>query len=574
MSRSATADTATFIDDAFAAHDIAFDHADAALAEAAAWREHDGIDDPTLIDLTRLPFVTIDNDDSRDLDQALHIDRDGDDYRIRYALADASYYVRTGSALFEDALSRGSSYYMPTRVAPMLPARLSEDLVSLEPGKQRRAVVFDMRLDMHGNTLDTQVIQARIHSRAQLSYRGVQAWHDGEEAAMPADAPWCTSLNLLFEIGRKLALLGRERGVVSFDRRETDVVVEGRPERLVAKPRARLDVEQWNAEVSLLCNREGARLLAALDAIPPDSGLEPIYRVHDAPLAGRLRTLRKQIDAWVELQNLETPGKGGRSHWRWRTDQTLADYIDTLTTAATSALDRGRLRAIQRQVLVLQRASEFRAEPGRHHALAVDGYARFSSPMREIVGIFTHKELLESLTGESAPDPALRDAVIASANAARRRQKALDKAIGFRVIADLLNRDLNRDPNRDLNHDRGGDRNGNPDSNPVPRHRGTVLGVKGQGRRSKGRVYLYIGIDDLALDLKVYAEDLARRYASDYTFADFTAVADDPRKPTFVLGDAVDVRAVGFDDERQRFMLDVALRGEAARRERRRARQA
>jgi len=574
MTSTAAADAGSFIDEAFAAYGIADEHSEAARAEAAAWREQDGIDDPALTDLTPLPFVTIDNEDSRDLDQALHICRDGDDYRIRYALADASYYVRAGSALFDEALARGSSYYVPDRVAPMLPRALSEDLVSLEPDKLRRALVFDIRLNQDGETLSTQIMQARICSRAQLSYHGVQAWYDDSatatanamdamdavdavdalDAVDAKDTSWIESLNLLFDIGRKLNRLGRKRGVVTFDRREADVAIEGQSGRFVARRRARLEVEQWNAEVSLLCNQEGASMLAALDAIPPESGLEPIYRVHDAPLAGRLRTLRKQLDAWVDLHGFETPGKGKQSHWRWRTEQTLADYIDTITATADNAVDRGRVRAIQRQVLVLQRASEFRAEPGRHHALAVDGYARFSSPMREIVGIYTHKELLEALKGNGTTDAALRDTVIESANAARRRQKSLDKDIGFRVINDLLSSDL--------------------ESDPAPLHRGTVLGVKGHGRSARSRAYLYIGIEDLALDLKVYAEDLVRRYASDYAFTEFTAVADDPRKPTFVLGDAVDIRTVGFDEERSRFKLDLALRGEAARRERQRARPA
>lgn len=569
-------------------HDAAAEREAAELATPEAVRA--ALEDPLLVDLSALPFVTIDNVDSRDLDQALHIAREDGDYRVRYALADAARYVRPGSALFAAALARGTSYYTPLVVAPMLPRLLSEDLVSLNPEVERRALVFDMRLDARARVLGTTVTRARIRSRAKLDYRGVQAFLDGRthpDDAVAAEASWAASLRLLRELGRLLVVRGRERGVVRFDRSEVRVEVTGSPPRFVARERERLEVEEWNAQISLLCNTEGATLLAGLDDAGRDDGrltgdggtgsgdgLQPIYRVHDAPLDARLRELRRRLDDWTTLAGL-----GDR--WRWAKGQSLADYVDALPDTPREA---GRVRAVQRQILVRQRASEYRAEPGRHHALALDGYARFSSPMREVVGIFTHKELLEALAGcprgeeipteespveqsrgewrsaEQSPiegiasggasgDTVLRDAVIASANAARRRQKALDKRIAFAVIADLLDADLAHEP--------------------VPSHAGTVLGV-----REGGAAHLYVGIDALSLDLKVYGEDLARRHGTPYAFEPLCAVPADGAKPAFLLGDAVSLRAAGYDETRGRFALDVTPRGEAARRERRRARRA
>lgn len=542
MQNMAKRNARSVIDEAFAVLDIEPDHQGAAEAEAAAWRDDPGFDDPSLADLSDVVFVTIDNPDSRDLDQALHIERDDDGYRVRYALADASWYVRPGTALYDEALSRGSSYYAPTRVAPMLPRLLSENLVSLEADRMRRAVVFDMRLDAEAGVRHTQIFRARVRSRAQLSYREVQAWFDDmPRRDEPIDDRWTESLRLLRTVGKRLHQRSRERGVVAFDRREAEVVLAGTPPRFEVRERARLDVEEWNAQISLLCNQEGAKLLAGLDARSDDGeALEPIYRVHEAPLPGRLRELRKRIETWVDLS-------GSGDDWRWKKAQSLADYVDGLPDGQR---DNGRVRAIQRQILIVQRASEFRAEQGRHHALAVDGYARFSSPMREIVGIHTHRELLDALQDASTLDPERRDAVIASANAARRRQKSLDKAIGFAVIADLLEGDQTADP--------------------IPSRQGTVLGVRPDGVERSG--HLYIGIDDLALDLKVYAEDLERKFGTPYTITELEARPAASASPRFLLGDAVSVRAAGFDETRQRFRLDAALRGAAARRERQRAR--
>ena len=81
-----------------------------------------GTDDPALNDYTHLPFVTIDNDDSRDLDQAVYVEKTAQGYKICYAIADASFYVKPGSALFSESIRRGASYYLPGFSVPMLPA--------------------------------------------------------------------------------------------------------------------------------------------------------------------------------------------------------------------------------------------------------------------------------------------------------------------------------------------------------------------------------------------------------------------------------------------------------------------
>ena len=92
-----------------------------------------GIDDPDLVDHTDWPFVTIDGENSMDLDQAVYVEPVGEGHIVHYALADASHFVVPGTALHTEALRRGASYYFPGFMVPMLPRALSEDLVSLTP---------------------------------------------------------------------------------------------------------------------------------------------------------------------------------------------------------------------------------------------------------------------------------------------------------------------------------------------------------------------------------------------------------------------------------------------------------
>lgn len=510
------------------------DHDPASQREAEQLLHHDGIDDTALTDLTMLPFVTIDNADSRDLDQALLIESTDTGQRVRYALADASFYVRPGSALFAEAMARGTSYYTPVSALPMLPVTLSEGLVSLNPQVDRRALVFDMQLADDGQVLGTRILRARIRSRAKLSYERVQAFYDAQDSAKPhalADSDFAESLRQLRVFGERRMQLSRSRDVIEFDRRETEILVIDR--QFEIRERTRYRSEKYNEQLSLLVNMEGAALLVSLTG--RQQQLQAVFRVHAAPLKRELDTLRTTIDALVDTLGLP-------DDWRWTPPQSLADYLAALPA---DAAHRRRVAAIQRQVMMAQRASTYASEPGRHHALGAASYARFSSPMREVVGIFTHKELLEALTeahdlqhdrassdGEAeAPDHAsddvLRDAVIASGNLARQRQRQLDKRIEFDVIRRVLDREI--------------------ESGEAGRYRGTVVGLRSDR--------LYVAVDRLAIDLKVYRQDMNTQYATTFTIDAIAARPVSGDAPVFHLGDAVELVATAFDRSRQRFVM-------------------
>jgi len=275
------------------------------------------------------------------------------------------------------------------RALAMLPVVLSEGLVSLNPGVTRRAVIIDISVATDGSITRSHFLRARIRSRLQLTYAGVQRVVDGDAELDDARAPnplslavatdesvaIIESLRQLKRAGLALESAQRRRGVTPFDRTESEIGVQGEPPMFDIEPRERLGSERWNEQLSLACNMQGAALLVALES--DDPSLEPVFRVHDAPGSGRLQDLAA----------------------------------------------------------------------GRHHALAADSYARFSSPMREIVGIHTHLVALDALglqSSEAARSAELRDAVIESAQNARARQKTLDRGILFEVIAELFETDLAR----------------------------------------------------------------------------------------------------------------------------------
>jgi ribonuclease R len=497
-------------------------------AEVAACLAAPGLDDAAIADETHVPYVTIDNPGSRDLDQALHVAAEGAGFVLRYALADASYYARPGSALWRRALAMGSSFYLPGFAIPMLPEALSEGLVSLNPEVLRRAVVFSLRVEPSGRCVEAKVYRARIYSRAKLSYEGVQQWFDAGCAGDPrCDVAEVRDSLLAFAgLGTLRIAEAAARGVLPITRDEAEVDLDpDDPKRLRAVARERNDVERWNEQISLLCNMEGAKLLQSLGR--DDADVQAVYRVHLPPLGERLAELEEILGALAERRGL-----GDR--WRWRRNKDdLAAWMGALPDAG------GRLaQAVQRQVRYTYRASEFQARSGPHHALGVDGYARMSAPMREAVGVFSHKELLEALklvaARPRAEDLAAREAVIASANESRRRQGEIDKAVDLMVLDQLLGDDLAVEPAR------------------RPWRRGTVVGVR------PSRVY--VALDGCAVDLKVYGIDLERTYGTPYR--DDRRVAMLPAQadrgaPAFVMGDDVEAQARQWDAERGRFVIHL-----------------
>lgn len=509
---------------------IQIEHPEQCLEEAKQRILAPGFDDPTLEQWQDLPFVTIDNPDSRDLDQALLIEHnESDGYRVRYALADAAYYIPPGSALFKEALKRGVTYYTPLLAAPMLPPSLSEGLVSLNPNELRRALVFDIALQEDGSVTGVRVVRALIISQAKLSYASVQLFIDAdlkEQSHEYHKSNWAASLLLLRTLGEKLIQRALDRNVIPFERSEAQIELSDTGIRLSQRKRVR--TEKYNEQISLLCNMQGAEMLEGLSQ--DNDELQAIFRAHDAPLAGRLTGLRAMLSKFADDAGLS-------DQWRWHKDQTLADYVTALPDAKEH---RGKVLAIERQILVCNQASEYRSEPGRHHALAASSYARFSSPMREIVGIFTHKELLEAMqctvsgyaveTAEQLDDNSLRETIISIANQSRQTQKQINKRIEFIALHSVLGSDLDLDvrPMRD----------------------GVIMGFK------KDRIY--VAVESIATDLKVSASDLKEQYGADFEFTDLAAHPNKKATPHWQLGDAVKVSTRAFDNKKNRFKIALS----------------
>jgi len=224
----------------------------AEAARAAADRPGPG---PGRRDATDIELVTIDPPGSKDLDQAVGVVRHGSGFRVHYAIADLGAVVAPGEALDAEVRRRGQTVYLPDGSVPLHPPVLSEDAASLLPDGPRAAVLWTFDLDGAGEQVAASVERAVVRSRARLDYAGVQAGLDAGEVH-----PALVALPELGPLRREHAV---RRGAIELELPEQEVVPDGAGGWTV-RVRRRLDVEAWNAEISLLTGMAAARIM--LDA--------------------------------------------------------------------------------------------------------------------------------------------------------------------------------------------------------------------------------------------------------------------------------------------------------------------
>jgi len=226
------------------------------------------------LDRTDLPFVTIDPDGAKDLDQALHIERAGDGYVVHYAIADVAAFVSPGDPVDVEANKRGETLYGADDKVPLHPKVISEDAGSLLPDQERPALLWSIKVDETGEGTDVHVERARVRSTAQLTYEQAQQMLDEGSAD--------ETLQLLKEIGELRIHRDAARGGVNLPLPEQEIDVRGQHWSL--EFRQMLPVELWNAQISLLTGFGAATLMVyarvgVLRTMPPPDPRD-VQRLH------------------------------------------------------------------------------------------------------------------------------------------------------------------------------------------------------------------------------------------------------------------------------------------------------
>jgi len=216
------------------------------------------------LDRTDIPFVTVDPASAQDLDQALHVEREGDSFVVHYAIADVAAFVTPGDAVDLEANRRGETLYGADSKVPLHPEVLSEHAASLLPDQVRPALLWTIRVDADGEGTDADVRRALVRSRAKLDYASLQAEID----AGTADEMF----TVLGEVGELRRRREVERGGVSLPLPDQEIDIDGAHWSLSF--REMQPVEEWNAQISLLTGMAAAHLMVEagvglLRTLPP-----------------------------------------------------------------------------------------------------------------------------------------------------------------------------------------------------------------------------------------------------------------------------------------------------------------
>jgi VacB/RNase II family 3'-5' exoribonuclease len=361
------------------------DFSPAALAEAGAITGAAVAHDPAIRDLRGLLWASIDNDDSRDLDQ-LSVGQplaDGGT-RILVAIADVDALVPRDSALDAHAKTNTTSFYTVPEVFPMLPPKLSTDLTSLGEGEERLAIVVDMLVAADGTIRESEVYRALVRNRVKLAYDSVSAWLEGG-APMPAPLAAVPGLaeqiRLQDRVAQAMKRLRHEHGALALETIEARAVFDGdalvdlRPDE---KNRARELIEDF----MIGANGSTARYLEG-------KGLPSIRRALREP------------ERWARIVELAA-GLGGRMPPE-PDGRALADFL-----VARRAADLAGFPDLSLSVVKLLGKGEYVVElPGRrgdgHFGLAVRDYTHASAPNRRFPDLVTQRLLKAALAGRPAP---------------------------------------------------------------------------------------------------------------------------------------------------------------------------
>jgi exoribonuclease R len=321
------------------------------------------------VDRTDLPLVTIDPPTSRDLDQALCLERRGEGYRVHYAIADVAAFVDPGSALDRETHTRGQTIYLPDAKVPLHPPVLSEGAGSLLPGETRPAVLWTIDLDAAGTETAVRLERVIVRSRSKLDYAGVQSDLDAGNLAEP--------IRLLPRIGRLLIDAGVARGAIDLPM--PDQEIEPHDGGWQLRLRAPLPVEAYNAQISLLTGRAAAGIMLA--------GGIGLLRTMPAAPAGALTRLRAAASA-LGID--------------WPDDESVG--------ALLTRVDPGRPRdaAFVQQAAELMRGAAYTSFDGvppkdpSHSAVAAP-YAHVTAPLRRLADRYASGICLALHDGREVP---------------------------------------------------------------------------------------------------------------------------------------------------------------------------
>lgn len=321
-------------------------------------------------------IITIDGEDTRDIDDGVSLERAGKNFVLGVHIADVSHYVKAGTALDNDAYGRGTSVYFPDRVLPMLPKELSNGACSLNEGEDRYAMSCIMTFTPDGERVDYKVCKSVINSRHRTTYTEITALLNGEKEA-------CEKYPDLIDVAGDMQSLclamekRRERlGSVNLDVKEAHIYVDDKGE-IVIPPAERTISQRIIEQFMISANEAVAESLQS-------KGAPCLYRIHERPAPEKANTF------FAFLKDLGVKVKCDCD------DLEPIDFQKILN----SVEDKPFFSVVNKVMLRSMQKARYSEENKGHFGLASECYCHFTSPIRRYPDLFVHRALKAVLEGK------------------------------------------------------------------------------------------------------------------------------------------------------------------------------
>lgn len=329
------------------------------------------------MDLRDWQTVTIDGEDAKDLDDAITLTKEGDQYKLGVHIADVTNYVQEKSALDVEALKRGTSVYLVDRVIPMLPHKLSNGICSLNAGEDRLALSCIMTIDEKGNVVDYKIAETVIKVDRRMTYTSVKKILEEKNQE---EIEEYKELVPMFERMEKLAKILREkrkiRGSIDFDFPESKIILDQQGKPIEVKPYDRNVATKIIEDFMLIANETVAQ-----DYFWQE--IPFVYRVHENPDPEKIQKLGFFISNFgygIKITKDDIHPK--------ELQKLLMKIEDTPEEALISRLT---LRSMKQ--------AKYSTESTGHFGLATSYYCHFTSPIRRYPDLQIHRIIKETLRG-------------------------------------------------------------------------------------------------------------------------------------------------------------------------------
>ena len=328
-------------------------------------------------DLRDLSIFTIDSAESKDLDDAVSLERTKRGYRLGVHIADVSHYVKGNSEIDKEALMRGTSIYYADKVIPMLPKELSNGICSLNPNENRLTLSAFMELDHDGEMLSYRFCKSVIRSRVKGVYKEINDILSGCESADIAEKYACVrdDIFLMNELADKLIARKKLRHAPEIETTESKMIIGDDGICCGVLPRERGKSECIIEEFMLTANEAAAKLAR-------EKNVPFVYRIHEAPPEAKVENLHEILGKF----GIECP------HFTEFKPHHAAEILN-------NARGTDKFEAVNLLVLRSMAKAKYSPEPVGHFGLVLEDYAHFTSPIRRYPDLAIHRIITDILAG-------------------------------------------------------------------------------------------------------------------------------------------------------------------------------